>query len=104
MIVLSSPVPGREQEYNDWYQNVHLRDVLTIEGVKSARRYKSCLVVTQSTQHPYLAIYDIETDDIEQEVASLLRKVEREEMVLSDALDRDTFTVVYEEFGPLVTE
>ena len=27
MITLSNPTAGREAEYNDWYQNVHLKDL-----------------------------------------------------------------------------
>ena len=30
LVVLSSPVEGREDEYNEWYSNVHLREVVEI--------------------------------------------------------------------------
>ena len=34
MFVQSSPsAPDREDEYNDWYSNTHLGDVLQFEGV-----------------------------------------------------------------------
>lgn len=39
-VVYSNPVEGREQEYNDWYSNQHLNDLLAIPGVISARRFK----------------------------------------------------------------
>ena len=36
--VHSNAAEGREQEYNDWYSNHHLKDVLACPGVISARR------------------------------------------------------------------
>ena len=40
LIVLTNPVDGREDEYNDWYTNVHLDDVLKIPGVVGAQRFR----------------------------------------------------------------
>ena len=65
-VVYSNPVEGREQEYNDWYSNQHLSDLLAIPGVISARRFK--LSGTQIQEAPqtyqYLAIYEIEAEDV----------------------------------------
>lgn len=40
IVVSSRPAAGREEEYNDWYNNQHLADVLAQPGFKTARRYK----------------------------------------------------------------
>ncbi len=40
LVVMSNPAPGKEQEYNDWYTNVHLGDVLKVPGIVSAQRFK----------------------------------------------------------------
>ena len=32
--------PELEDEYNEWYDSVHLPDVLAVPGVRSARRFK----------------------------------------------------------------
>ena len=40
LIVLTNPVDGREDEYNDWYTNVHLDDVLKVPGVVAAQRFR----------------------------------------------------------------
>ena len=32
MIVLSNPVGDRDDEYNRWYDDVHLPDVLSVPG------------------------------------------------------------------------
>src|SRR5690606_19186746 len=39
-VVLSNPVPGRDQEYNDWYSNRHLADVVAVPGFVSAQRFR----------------------------------------------------------------
>ena len=39
-LVFSNPVEGREDEYNEWYDNVHLRDVCNVPGVAGAKRYE----------------------------------------------------------------
>ena len=66
-VVLTNPVEGREEEYNDWYTNQHLPDLLNIPGFVAARRYE--LTETQRLTefpHPYryAAIYEMETDDL----------------------------------------
>lgn len=55
--------PSREKELGEWFQNVHMPDVLKTPGFVSAKRY-----VMKEPKHgrgKYIAIYEIETDDIE---------------------------------------
>ena len=40
LIVLTNPVEGRDGEYNDWYTNTHLHDVLKIPGIIGAQRFR----------------------------------------------------------------
>jgi len=87
-LVLTNPVEGREDEYNDWYDNVHLDDVLAVDGFVAAQRFR--LSTELAGRHPspwrYLAIYEIEADD---PAAALtrLQKVAGGGMVISSALD-----------------
>src|SRR3546814_7682746 len=39
-VVRSNPVTGREDEYNRWYSERHLADVMAVPGFVSARRYR----------------------------------------------------------------
>ena len=72
LIVMTQPVEGREQEYNDWYQDAHLSDLVAVYGVKSAQRFRlSRTVVADPAPLPYLAIYEIETDDIDKTLDDL---------------------------------
>jgi hypothetical protein len=104
LIVMTQPVEGREQEYNDWYQGSHLPDLVSISGVQSAQRFRlSRTVVAEPGPLPYLAIYDIETDDIDKTLNELRTRVGTGEIFVSSALSKEQyFGAVYEEFGPAV--
>jgi hypothetical protein len=105
LVVMTRPVGGREQEYNDWYREVHLRDLVAIPGIKSAQRFRLSRVVTPDTEPlPYLAIYDVETDDIDKTIEELKSRAENGAMFISPALStEEAFGAVYEELGPVVT-
>ena len=77
LIVMTQPVEGREQEYNDWYQGMHLADLVAVYGVKSAQRFRlSRTVVADRGPLPDLAISEIETDDIDKTLDDLKARVE----------------------------
>jgi hypothetical protein len=63
LLALNGPTDGEgdEARYNRWYDEVHIPDLLALDGVTSARRYK---VVRGSVPWPYVAAYEIETDDL----------------------------------------
>ncbi len=86
LMVLSNPVPGREAEYNDWYDNVHLGEVLALPGFVAAQRFaRAGEPVAGELEHRYLAIYEIEGDDPKPALEAL-RKGARS-MNMSDALE-----------------
>ena len=61
MVVQSRPVSAdREDEYNEWYSSVHIPEILAVPGFTAARRYK----VIGADGPVYVAVYDIEADDI----------------------------------------
>src|SRR5437867_913537 len=67
MVVLSNPTsPDVEEEFNDWYNNAHLADVLAVDGVMSATRYRLSDGDARAASAPYryLAIYELESDDV----------------------------------------
>lgn len=63
MLALNGPVEGdgKESAYNDWYNRIHIPDLRAVPGIKSARRFK---VMQSNLQWPYVAAYEIETDDL----------------------------------------
>lgn len=90
IVVLTNPTAGQEDEYNDWYTNRHLRDVVAIPGIRSAQRFKLMDAMGFEHRHRYLAIYEIESDDPHAVIQELLSRRGTESMVISDALDMDT--------------
>jgi hypothetical protein len=65
MVVQSAPVdPAREKEYNDWYDNTHVPEITAVPGFVSARRYKVHGPTGSDDAPTYLAIYEIDADDL----------------------------------------
>lgn len=58
--------PAREAEFNKWYDEVHLPDLLEVPQITAARRFK--LAGPANKNQPdaqYLAVYEIDSDDPE---------------------------------------
>jgi hypothetical protein len=102
-LVFTKPVEGMEDEYNTWYDEVHLPDVAAVPGVRSAQRYEVGPERRSPDEEPafrYLAVYEIEGDPelVFKETAS---RIESGEMFLSPALDRPaTSQSVWHPRGP----
>lgn len=61
MLFIANDVkPGREKDFNYWYQTQHLDERLGIPGFLSARRYKA---VKGEADREYLATYETESSD-----------------------------------------
>lgn len=58
--------PERGDEFNDWYENVHIPDVLSIPGVLKARRYalEDDQLGHRNREYPYryLTLYELDGD------------------------------------------
>jgi len=70
MVVQTSPAEGRESEYNEWYSGTHMPQILEIPGFQSARRFRVS-GDAQPSGHKYLAVYELEADDLAEPVAEL---------------------------------
>lgn len=56
--------PSREKEFNDWYSDMHIPDMLEVPGMIQATRWASA-VPREGQRRKYLALYELETDDLE---------------------------------------
>jgi hypothetical protein len=56
--------PAREKEFNDWYSNMHVPDMLEVAGMIRATRWVSA-ESKEGQRRKYLALYELETDDLE---------------------------------------
>lgn len=62
LVVLSNCTdPAREKEFNDWYNKIHLPDVLETPGIVSATRYENNHWRPGEARH--LALYEFDTAD-----------------------------------------
>jgi hypothetical protein len=91
LLVLTNPVAGREHEFNDWYSNQHLGDVLRVPGFVSAQRFSLSPVQIDDAPRPwgYFAIYEIETGDLQKTIDALMSRAGTSQMPLSDAMQTD---------------
>ena len=97
MFVPSGPSsPDREAEYNEWYSKVHIPEVLQIDGITGARRYKR--LKAAPGEAPYVAIYDLEADDLGGIEGALGEAAMSGQMNMSDVLGMDPppVPVIYE--------
>jgi hypothetical protein len=67
-LVFANPIPGREAEFNDWYTNVHMGDLVQLPGWTGAQRFRIVTTVqpppsTGGYRHGYLMIWDLEATD-----------------------------------------
>ena len=94
MLVRTGPSdPSREDEYNDWYTNTHIPQVCEVPGITGARRYK--LRDAAAGEGPaYLAIYDLEADDLAEPMRELRARSASGQMDMSDVLRLDPPPVV----------
>ena len=57
--------PAREEEFNDWYSNTHIPDMLQVPGMISATRWEG-MGKKEGLQRKYMAIYELETDNLDE--------------------------------------
>lgn len=95
-IVLTNASDGRDDEFNDWYSNRHLPDVLDIPGIVSAQRYELAEVQrTDRLPYRYLSIYDIETDDLQSVADEIGRRAGTDAMIISDAMAQEKLPLIF---------
>jgi hypothetical protein len=117
LLVFSNPVDGREDEYNDWYTNHHLDEILEIEGFRRAQRFRLADAEmnrdTPETPYRYLALYEVDDDALERADSALfhLARTERAEaiaagrtpkLVMSPAMDSNLRTWWFESVSDVV--
>src|SRR3546814_993606 len=76
LVVLTKAVPGRDDDLNDWYTNIHIRDALRFRGSITAQRFKrsenQVQTLTPDFDWQYLALYD-RSEEHTSELQSLMR-------------------------------
>jgi len=103
LLVLSDPVSAEADDaYNEWYDNVHLPEILALAGFTSARRFRVAEAQLASQggpdavrvkfPHRYVAVYEVEAPDVAKAAESL--GAASPALRMSDALDKAGLTAV----------
>jgi hypothetical protein len=76
LLLLTNPVEGREDEFNKWYDERHMPDVLNVPGIISGQRFELSSAQPMKAPYPwsYFAFYEIETGDIDSVVKEIVAR------------------------------
>ncbi len=60
LVVYTSCAPGRDDEFNKWYDEIHAPEICALGPFTEARRYRIPDTQMLEQKHAYLAIYEYE--------------------------------------------
>jgi hypothetical protein len=101
LLVFSNATEGRDEEFNAWYDEVHVPEVLAVEGVVAAQRFDVAELELPEVEgvepppppvHRYLAVYELDRDGNEV-MASFGELLVSGAMTLSETLDMSTVSL-----------
>lgn len=90
LIVYTSPADGREDDYNAWYDDVHLAEFSALPGVISGRRFQ--VAASASGQPQYCAVYELSSPP-DEVMAAMNAQVKDGTMHMTDALDMKSLSM-----------
>lgn len=82
--VASKALPGREEEYDRWYDEIHVHDVLGVPGFLACQRYRRFTPGNEEATD-FVANYEVETDNPGALLESLIAA--SASMQMTDAID-----------------
>jgi len=99
ILVLTEPTEGNSTEFNDYYENTHLDEVISTTGWQTAQRFELVDQAGEPCPLPYLAAYTVDAED-SAEILKTLNET-RPQRQQSDALNMRTGRAwVFKEIGP----
>ena len=98
MLVFTNAADGRDDDFNRWYDEVHLGEVLQVSAFTGARRFRTADAQVFADQpYRYLAIYEF-AGDAQDAIDQLMAASSTFNM--SDAMHADTKIVLVEDHVP----
>jgi len=101
-MIMTAPKEGQEAAFNTFYEQQHIPDVLRVPGFVGCRRLRlSSELPSSEGAAPYVALYDIETDDLPGAIAELRRRLGTPDMPTSNTSEpsraaRYLYDVIFE--------
>ena len=102
LLVSSRPTEGQEAEFDRWYEETHLPEMLALPGFMRATRYAASLTqLGRAERRPHLAVYEIETDNLKQALDELKKQLKGGAFVSSTSMDESSIeSHVYSALSP----
>jgi hypothetical protein len=93
-VVFTEAQTGRDAEFNEWYDKQHVPDVLKVPGYCAAQRFRLEPDPNAPAGGPnkYLALYEMETDDVAATLAELMKRAGTSAMPMSEAMGQAIVT------------
>jgi hypothetical protein len=110
-LVMADPLPGREADFNDGYQNMHMGDLVQLPGWTGAQRFRLVPDVTPRNTKPLyrrgnLIVWDQEGADLGQlqsESRAAIAGGKSRRIPGFDYLDGGSVSTTYQVIGPRAT-
>ena len=101
VLIKSNAVAGREADFEQWYNSIHLGEVLALPGFLSGRQFR--YPENSGGAFSHFALFEVESDDIEATLTDLGEAFASGKMTMTDALDVNTVpeTIVCQATGTL---
>jgi len=109
-MVMSNPTPGKDDDYNRWYDRIHAPVVIERGNFIWAQRFELSpkhfgYGTPQLTERQYMVIFAIETDDLDASLAEVNKRLALPRNAKSDAMDyRSLQSVSWRALGPPTTQ
>lgn len=104
MIMLSRALPGRSEDYQRWYDDTHIPEMLQVPGIVAAQRFRVVRNVAGETTYPYCTIYEMEGDSPDAVLGAMFQAMQGGKVTMSDTVDpTDAQGFIVEEVGERVT-
>ena len=102
-LVMTNAVEGGDDEFNDWYNNTHIPDLLRVPGIVAAQRFR--LLPTQRTPHQpwkYLCLYECDAEQPTAIIDGLVRRIGTPEMAMTSAITDPRYSCFFQPITELV--
>lgn len=97
-LVLTNAAPGREDEFDRWYSEQHVPDVLRVPGVVSAQRFRRVPKQSATGQQlwQYMALYECDASEPDVVTDGIRARINTVDMPMSDAMTDVRYACFFE--------
>lgn len=97
VMIKSNAASGKEAAFEDWYNNIHIGEVLEVPGFVTGQQFRCAA----DDPYSHFSMFEVESDDITATLTGLGEAFASGQMTLSDALDTQSApeTVMYQPTG-----